>query len=265
MPKYRESLPQLEGDIYLTDGGLETTLIYKEGLELPQGAAFDLLKNEDGRNKLLQYFEGYIEIATKNRVGFILESPTWRASSAWGEKLGYSDKELAEFNQQSIELLQRLRDKHETERSPIVISGCIGPMGEAYKADTQVSEKDAENYHRQQILTFAETQADMVSAFTMTSSTEAIGVTRAAMEAKIPVVISFTVETDGKLPSGELLKDAIKKVDDATDEAPAYFMINCAHPLHFNMVLEPNNLSIQRIRGVRIHGSTKGHAKLMEP
>ena len=262
MAKYREDLPQIEGGIFLTDGGLETTLIFNEGLNLPEFAAFDLLKNDEGREKLNQYFSGYAEIARKNKIGFILESPTWRASSIWGEKLGYSNKNLKDFNHKAIELLQEVRGKFENEETQIVISGCIGPMSDNYDPKILVSEDEAQGYHSQQIASFAETEADMISAFTMSNVTEAIGVTRAAVEAKMPVVISFAVEPDGKLPSGVTLQDAIKKVDDATDEAPAYYMINCAHSLHFNRVLVQNNRYIQRIRGIRAHSSNKSRAEL---
>jgi S-methylmethionine-dependent homocysteine/selenocysteine methylase len=264
MAKYRNDLPQLNGNCFLTDGGLETTLIFHNGLELPEFAAFDLLKNEEGCDLLYKYFSTYAAIAREHNVGFILESPTWRASSTWGEKLGYSEEDLADMNRKAILLLKDVRDEYETENTMMVISGCMGSMGDGYSANDKMSEEEAEQYHATQIGAFRETEADLVSAFTMTYPEEAIGLTRAAMSAGMPVVISFTVETDGKLPSGEKLKDAIKKVDRATDSTPVYYMLNCAHPTHFEDTLSTGESWQKRIRGIRANASAKSHAELDE-
>lgn len=264
MAKYRNSLPQLNGDLFLTDGGLETTLIFHEGLELPYFAAFDLLKNEKGRETLYKYFSTYAAIARDHNVGLILESATWRASPDWGEKLGYSREALADINHKAIELLHDIRNEYENEKTKVVISGCIGPQGDGYKPADLMSEEEAERYHTTQIVTFSETDADLVAAFTMTYVEEAIGLTRAAESAGMPVVISFTVEMDGKLPTGQTLKDAIEKVDMATNDTPAYYMINCAHPTHFEGALASGEPWLQRIRGVRANASTKSHAELDE-
>ena len=104
----------------------------------------------------------------------------------------------------------------------------------------------------------------MVTVLTMTYAEEAIGITRAAVESGLPVVISFTLETDGRLPSGQALGEAIQQVDEDTESAPAYYMINCAHPTHFEDVLEPGAPWIDRIRGLRANASTKSHAELDE-
>lgn len=132
MAKYRESLPQLSGELVLTDGGIETTLIFHEGLDLPYFAAFDLLKHAAGQAALRNYFHTYAEIAQKYSVGIILESATWRASADWGAKLGYSTDALAAANRQAIAMLREIRDEFESERTPMVISGCIGPRGDGY-------------------------------------------------------------------------------------------------------------------------------------
>jgi S-methylmethionine-dependent homocysteine/selenocysteine methylase len=195
-------------------------------------------------------------------LGFILESDTWRASSEWGKKLGYSKEALVDINRKAIELLQDIRTEYENEKSKMVISGCIGSQGDGYNPTDMMSEEEAERYHTVQIETFSETQADLVSAFTMTNTAEVIGLTRAAKSAGMPVVISFTVETDGKLPSGQTLKEAIEKVDKATNNTPVYYMVNCAHPTHFEGALAPGESWAQRIRGIRANASTKSHAEL---
>ena len=264
MPKYRHSLPQLNNELFLTDGGIETTLIFHEGFNLPHVAAFTLLAQELGRRALDDYFRRHAAIARHYGVGFILESVTWRANRDWAEKIGYSTEELAEANRSAIRMLEVLRSEFESSRCKAVISGCVGPRGDGYVADEIMSEGEAEAYHAEQIGTFAGTTADMVAAITMTNVPEAIGITRAAAAEGMPVAISFTTETDGRIPSGESLREAIEAVDEATGKAPAYYMINCAHPTHFEDALEAGEDWVQRIRGIRANASRMSHAELDE-
>ena len=264
MAKYRNDLPVLHDSLFITDGGLETTLVFHEGMELPEFAAFPLMDNAKGRTLLTAYFRQYLAIALQQCTGFILDSPTWRASAGWGKKLGYSDEALDKINRDSIQLLVELRDEYETGQSRVVISGCIGPRGDGYATGEKMSTDEAAAYHGTQIDTFSRTQADLVTAYTMNYTEEAIGITRAANAAQIPVVIGFTVETDGRLPSGQRLGDAINAVDDASRHAPAWYMINCAHPTHFNEVLSAGETWTDRIRAVRANASTKSHAELDE-
>lgn len=264
MTKYRTRLPQLDGGLFLTDGGIETTLIFHEGLDLPHFAAFDLLREQSGKDTLRDYFVRHASIATSDGVGFILESPTWRASADWGDKLGYSEEALAVANRESIELMTDVRDALASEATPIVISGCVGPRGDGYGPADLMTPEQAEAYHAKQIRTFSETDADMVTAITMTNVDEAIGITRAAQAPGMPVAISFTVETDGRLPTGQLLKEAIEAVDRATDSGPAYYMINCAHPTHFETTLAAGEPWTKRLRGIRANASVCSHAELDE-
>jgi S-methylmethionine-dependent homocysteine/selenocysteine methylase len=261
-PKYRHRLPQLGGELFLTDGGIETTLIFHDRLDLPCFAAFDLLKDEAGMAALSRYFARYAATARDRGVGFVLESPTWRANPDWGRKMGYSDAALAKANRKAIGLMASIRDAHETARSPMVISGCVGPRGDGYDPGALMSPEEAEAYHAWQVGIFAETAADLVTAITMTSANEAIGVARAARAADMPVVISFTLETDGRLPTGEGLDEAITAVDVATGRAPAYFMINCAHPTHFSQLLAGDAPWAGRLRGLRANASRRSHAEL---
>jgi len=262
--KYRSRLPQLDGALFLSDGGIETTLIFHDRLELPYFAAFHLLKDAEGRAAVRKYYTRYAEIAREGGFGFILESPTWRASSDWGKKLGYSEAALAQANHASIALMQELREEFETERTPIVVSGCIGPRGDGYDPGQLMSPQEAESYHASQIGTFSETDVDMVTAITMTNANEAIGVTRAAQNAGVPVAISFTLETDGRLPTGESLQQVIERVDKSTAAGPAYYMINCAHPTHFEDTLSRAGAWVQRVRGMRANASKRSHQELNE-
>ncbi|HJU31447.1 MAG TPA: homocysteine S-methyltransferase family protein [Hyphomicrobiaceae bacterium] len=265
MTKHRGHLPQLDGGLYLTDGGIETCLIFLEGLDLPHFAAFHLLQEQAGREALRRYFERYMRIAADDGHGFILESPTWRASSDWGEKLGYSRAALAAVNRDAILLMHELRDVSEGHGMPVVVSGCVGPRGDGYDPGQVMTAKESESYHAAQIEVFAGAGADMITAITMTNVNEAVGVARAAGQAGMPVAISFTVETDGRLPTGDSLESAISAVDAATGGAPAYYMINCAHPTHFADRLESGGVSwMSRVRGVRANASRRSHAELNE-
>ena len=262
-PRYRASLAQLDGVLLLADGGMGTSLIFHEGLELPHFCAFPLLDDPAGREILRRYFRPYLRLAREHAMGFLLDSgPTWRASADWGEKLGYSAAELADVNRLGIEMMCALRDELEDESAPVVISGCLGPRGDGYEPGNLMTPDEAGRYHAPQIETFAGTAADQVTAMTLTYAEEAVGITRAAEAAEIPVVISFTVETDGRLPTGQSLRDAIELVDEATSAGPAYYMINCAHPTHFARILEAGSGWTDRIRGVRLNASRMSHAEL---
>ncbi|MET0441686.1 MAG: homocysteine S-methyltransferase family protein [Casimicrobiaceae bacterium] len=263
MSKYRHGLPQLGPAVFLTDGGLETTLLFHDGVDLPYFAAFDLLKSDDGRATLRRYFERYSGIAKARGMGLVLETPTWRANPDWGAKLGYDASALAAVNRQAVDLLLDVRRDHESAATPIVISGNLGPRGDGYVAGKRMSADEAADYHDPQVATFAQTDADMVAAFTMNYVEEAVGAVRAAQSHAMPVAISFTVETDGRLPSGMPLAEAIDATDRATG-GPAYYMINCAHPTHFERVVRDDARLRERVRGLRANASRRSHAELDE-
>lgn len=262
MGKYRNHLPQMGDRLFLTDGGLETTLIFHDGIDLPCFAAFDLLRDQAGIAALSRYFDRYVAIARARGLGVVLEAPTWRANLDWGVKLGYDADTLADANRKAIGLMLEIRADAETPATPMVISGNIGPRGDGYQADNRMTPDAAQAYHAQQIETFADADADLVSAFTINYVEEAVGIVRAAREAATPVVISFTVETDGRLPSGDGLGKAIARTDAETDSYAAYYMINCAHPTHFRHVLDDGGNWRERIRGLRANASCRSHAEL---
>ncbi len=263
MAKYRNDLPLTKGGTFISDGGMETTLIFHEGIELPHFASFVLLAHEEGRQQLRRYYEPYLAIARERGVGFVLDTPTWRANPDWGVKLGYGPEALKEANRAAIRLLEELRAEWESEATPCVIAGTIGPRGDGYKAGA-MSAEEAQEYHSLQVAAFAEAGADIVAAYTLTSVDEAIGIARAAKAHGMPCSISFTVETDGRLVSGRRLGAAIEAVDAATGVSPLYYMINCAHPTHFASALNRGESWVGRVHGVRANASTRSHAELDE-
>lgn len=263
MPKYRDALPQLNGGMFLSDGGMETTLIFHDGVDLPHFASFVLLDSEDGRGRLKSYYEKYLTIARDRGVGFVLDSATWRANPDWGAKLGYDRDALKAVNVASIALLEELRAAWESPATPCVVSGAIGPRGDGYKAGN-MDAQEAEAYHAAQISAFAEAGADMVAAYTLTNIDEAIGIARAARAHGIACAIAFTLETDGRLVTGRTLQDAIETVDRETGGYPAYYLVNCAHPTHFESALAAGEPWMKRILGIKANASTKSHAELDE-
>ncbi len=274
MPRHRTALPQLGGGLFLTDGGLETTLIFHDGIDLPIFAAFDLLNTSKGEEALGRYYRQYAAIARRHRTGLVLESATWRANADWASLLGYDRESLEGVNLRAIKMLEEIRDELESGNGSggaggirpgeIAISGCVGPRGDGYIIGDAMSEREAERYHAEQVVTFADSRADMVSAFTINYAEEGIGIVRAARKTGIPVVISFTVETDGNLPSGQPIGEAIGQVDVATAGYTSYYMINCAHPTHFDHLLTGGERWVERIGGLRANASRCSHAELDE-
>ncbi|AYD01882.1 homocysteine S-methyltransferase family protein [Neorhizobium sp. NCHU2750] len=263
MKNDRQSLPHPGEAIFLTDGGLETTLIFHRGLDLPHFASFPLIDDEAGRAELDAYYGTYLSIARDKGCGFVLDTPTWRANPDWAAKLGYDLASLRAINIRSVDYIAGLREKWRKPGMPILLNGVIGPRGDAYQQG-QMSVAEAEDYHAHQIGAFAETPVDMLSAVTLNTTEEAIGVTRAAKAVGLPVVISFTVETDGRLAGGMPLREAIETTDGMTDNGPAYYMINCAHPVHFEGILADSEGWQERIGGLRANASSKSHAELDE-
>jgi len=264
MTTERNRLRLLDEHLFMTDGGLETTLIFHDGIELPYFAAFDLLQTEAGTECLRRYYRRYATLAQGFRLGLVLESPTWRASRDWGAKLGYDRERLAEANRRGVALMHEVRAAYETPSSPMLVSGNIGPRGDGYRVDNAMSVRQAFDYHAEQIDTFARCGVDLVSVFTMNTVSEAVGVVLAARAAELPAVVSFTLETDGRLPSGETLAQAIEATDAATDGHAVHYMINCAHPTHFADVLREGGAWGARVRGLRANASRRSHAELDE-
>ncbi len=255
------TLPQLtSARPFLTDGGLETTLVYVNEIDLPDFAAFPLLDSDEGRDAMRSYYGPYLDLAENQGVGIVLDTPTWRASLDWGARLSFDAIRLAAINRHAVEFVAALAAERPGLQS--IVNGVIGPRGDGYIVGSAMSAAEAAAYHGLQARAFAEAGAEMISAVTMTYADEAIGITRAASAVSLPAVISLTVETDGRLPSGQTLGDAIAQIDAAAPTAPAYYMVNCAHPTHFIDHLDASAGWVGRIRGVRANASTMSHAEL---
>jgi homocysteine S-methyltransferase len=247
---------------WVTDGGLETDLIFHHDVDLPEFAAYPLVGSEHGRDLLRGYYEAYAGIAAAAGAGLRLEAPTWRANPDWGARLGHDARTLADVNREAVSMLQGLAEEWRDRVSEILVTGMIGPRGDGYAAGPVVDADEAADYHQPQVRAFAEAGAGAVTALTLTDAGEAIGVVRAADSYGLPVTVSFTVEPDGRLPDGTPLADAIDRVDEAAP--PAYFLVNCAHPTHLRPGLADLGDRAGRIHGIRSNASTQTHAELDE-
>lgn len=242
------------------DAGLETAMIFHEGFELPEFASFVLLDDPRGRAALGRWFDGFVALAKAGGTGFVLDTATWRANMGWAAALGLDEAGIAKVNAEAVAFARAWRDRHETAALPILINGVIGPSGDGYRVEVSRAADEAERIHNPQVRALAAAGADMVTAVTMTHVEEAIGVARAAQAAGLPHVLSFTVETDGNLPSGQDLQEALAEVEAATGGSALFYMVNCAHPSHFAHRLEGPMRG--RIGGLRANASRLSHAEL---
>jgi len=248
---------------YMTDGGMETTLIYHQGIELPHFAAIVLLQNESGIQTLTDYYRTYLDKAVHYQTGFILESPTWRGGMHWAEALSLTHDQLKSLHATNAALMHQLRSEYAHQLPHILISGCVGPAGDGYLASQIDDLSHFLKVHQPQMAWLASRDIDLISAFTFNTITEAEAIARLAAHYHKPVVISFTLETDGNLPSGATLEEAITYLD-ALPCPPEYYMLNCVHPNHFVPLWQQDKhkLYIKRIKGLRTNASCKSHEEL---
>ncbi len=256
------NLPNPGGAPFLIDGGLETCLIFLDGFELPSFASFVLLDSPAGVEGLKNYYRRFLDVAATQGTGFVLDSPTWRASPDWGASLGYDKERLETANRRAIALLDEVRAER-ADQGSILINASIGPRGDGYDPGKLMTANEACDYHRWQLAALADAGADMATALTMTNLAEADGIAAAAREIGIPVAVSFTVETDGLLPTGMALAEAVARIEDLHGDAVAFYGINCAHPSHFDGALDDDLLRV-RIGAIRANASRMSHAELDE-
>ncbi|MBZ5738721.1 homocysteine S-methyltransferase family protein [Nocardioides mangrovi] len=247
----------LAGARHVSDGGLETDLIFHHGVDLPEFAAFPLVEDDAGRALLRDYYDGYAAVARRAGAGLTMESPTWRANPDWGARVGYDAAGLDRANTAAIGFLRGLADGYDLPDVRVI--GAIGPRGDGYVAGERVDPDEAADYHSAQVAAFAGAGADLVAAYTLTGAEEGIGIVRAARAAGVPVLVGFTVETDGRLPDGTSLREAVERVDAAAE--PDGYVVNCAHPTHIAPGLEAGDW-LSRIVQVNPNASTMTHEEL---
>ncbi|MEO8105872.1 MAG: homocysteine S-methyltransferase family protein [Actinomycetes bacterium] len=261
MVQPRAGLSAMSGEVFLTDSGIETDLIYNHGLDLPDFAPFPLLETAEGRATLQQYFREHLDVARERGLGVVFETPTWRASPDWGARLGYDLSQLAVLNEQAVDLLLNLRDTAGAGMS-FVISGTLGPRHDGYDAEAVMTADQAAEYHSWQVGVLTASGVDVISAFTIDYVAEGLGIVNASAEAQVPSVISFTTDEQGDLPDGSSVAGAIERIDVEAVAPPAYYMLNCTHPQHITRMLSEGGQWRDRLRGLRANSSPSG---LVEP
>ncbi len=239
---------------WVTDGGLETDLLFHRGLDLPEFAAFPLVERPESAQVLRDYYRDYAGIAAAAGAGLVLETPTWRANRDWGARLGYDADALDRVNRAAVDLVRGEAPAGTSTR----LSGVVGPRGDGYVAAGHRAEEAAE-YHRPQVASLAAAGVDVVHAMTLSEVAEAVGVVEAARAVGVPVGVSFTVETDGRLPDGTPLRDAVAQADALA--AADWYGVNCAHPAHLLPALDGGAWQ-ERLQCFRPNASTLTHAEL---
>ncbi len=258
----KRRLPEANDRLFLTEAGIETTMMYKKDWEFRHFCLFELLQNDRFVDDLRTYHTGLIEVAVEHKVGHLLDGVHYRASPDWGALLGMSEQQLADLTAKGIEIYSELSQEYATEDTPIPVGCCIGPRGDAYNADLVMSAEEAEEYHSVQIATAKSAGADFISALTFNHIEEAIGITRAASAAEIPIIMSFSLGREAVLKTGPTIGDAIEAVEVATDRAPLFYMINCNHPIDFAPAIAAPGRWIDRLKGVRPNASSLDHGIL---
>jgi homocysteine S-methyltransferase len=258
----KRRMPTVEDPLFLTEAGIETTLMYKNGWELQHFCLFERMREDRFMADLEAYHRRLIEVALERGVGHLLDGVHYRASPDWSAKLNMSDSELKQLTEKGLALYQELSEEYATEATPIPVGCCIGPRGDAYGTGHEMSPEEAQDYHTIQIETAKQAGADFVSALTFNRIDEAIGLARAAEAAGLPVIVSFSLTKDARLNSGPSLDEAVTAVDAATDEAPLFYMINCNHPVDFSPALDAPGDWINRLQGIRANASSLDHGML---
>lgn len=251
---------------HVSDGGLETDLIFHRGVDLPEFAAYPLIWTAEGRTLLVEYFADYASVAAAAAAGLVLETPTWRANPDWGRRLGHHRTDLHDANSRCVDLLRGLAQRWTDSLDDVQVRGMVGPRGDGYRPGT-VDPDEAAEYHLPQLTAFAASGADSASVLTLTDPGEAIGVARSAQAVGLALTVGFTVDTDGRVPGGQTLADAVSEVDAVCP--PDSYMINCAHPRHVLAGIgsqhdDDATTWRDRITGLRCNASLQSHAELDE-
>lgn len=247
--------PMGSGEIFLTEGGSETEILYRHGFELPEFAMFPLLDDPRAAAAMRAMFCAQLDVAAEFGLSFLLSGLDYRASPDWGAKLGYSPAALAEANLAAIGFLREIAEGYHGQIPQLLIGGILGPRGDAYGLNRDITTESAEDYHAVQLETLKAAEVDFACALTFNNAPEAIGAARAASKIGVPLSISLTLDSTHRLKSGPSLAEAIAEIDaEAGEHAPDFYLLNCSHPLEYEPAIEPGDW-IARLRGVRPNAS----------
>lgn len=251
MTTARTLFPRRDGLLYLTEGGTETEIIYRHGHGLREFAMFELMDRPAALADLGDMYRRYLDAAARHGFGALMAGFDYRASPDWGKKLGYSRAGLEEVQHRCIAFLRDAAAPYRQELPDVAICGCVGPRGDAYALNRTITAEEAEDYHSVQIATLKDCGVDLVWAATINNVPEAVGISRAAARAGLPLNLSFTLTETHRLRSGPSLREAIARTDaEAGAARPDSYGVNCSHPVEFEPALEPGDW-LRRIRSLR--------------
>jgi homocysteine S-methyltransferase len=247
--------PAGSGELFLTEGGSETEIMYRHGYELPEFAMFPLLENPTARAAMRGMYCEQLDVAAEHGLSFLLTGMDYRASPDWGAKLGYSAQALADANIAAIDFLRDIAQDYAGQIPRLLVGGILGPRGDAYSLNQTITAASAEDYHAVQLQTLKRAGVDFAIAQTINNIPEAVGIARAAAAINMPLSISLTLDSSGRLKSGPSLGEAITEIDRLSDDtAPAFYMLNCSHPVEYAPAITANGWT-HRLRGVRPNAS----------
>jgi len=256
----------------LTGGGIETYLLFIQNLELREFCGFELyMQPEELRRAEEAFLRPTADAALESGCDLLVDAMTWRAQTDYLRALGYDDALLETINQDAVRwvrgFIERWRSSNPgAQETTLFVSGDVGPRGDGYRVEGEIPIEAALAYHKRQIDALASAGADVIAALTMTNVNESIAIVRAARESGLPCIVSPTVETDGRTPEGISLGSFIERVDAATEAAPLFYMVNCAHPSHLDATLRSAKQRkegwLDRFEGLRANASCKSHEEL---
>ncbi|HEY8592653.1 MAG TPA: homocysteine S-methyltransferase family protein [Sphingomicrobium sp.] len=256
--------PFLSGLRYLAEGGQETELMYGHGFELPKFALFPLLDDAAAVVQLKAMYEAVLQVAVRHRMSVMLGGLDYRASPDWAGLLGIDAVRLADYQHRSVAFLREVAEPYLEKLPHILVSGIVGPQGDAYERNQTVTASSAEAYHGTQMDNLASAGVDLVQAMTFTSSHEAIGVIRAAQARELPIVVSFMTDSPDEPGGQRSFRQTIEDVDRATDSYALFYGINCAHPREFEPLLRDQGEWLNRIGLLRPNASAKDKVELCQ-
>jgi len=269
-------VPTTARPLWVTDGGLEADLIHHHGVDLPGSAAFPLLGTTEGRALLTSYYSGFAQVARRTGTGLLLETPTWRANPDWVVALGGSPQDVRRINLESVVFLAGLGEMllasgalstaaktgtsgRQSDDGAFQVRGVIGPKGNGYLPERRPTAEEFADYHSVQAAALCDGGVSWVTAYTLSTLAEAVGVVRAARAHSLKVGICFTVESDGRLPDGSPVAAAVEELWQRS--APDGLLLNCASPSHIVRALEDDGWG-RLVTGLRVDASGPSHAEL---
>jgi homocysteine S-methyltransferase len=218
-----------------------------------------LIYDEAGKASLSEIYQGYLEIAAKAELPFLMCTPTWRANRERVQQSGVDSK----INIDSARFLQNLRDECSTDSQLAKIGGMIGCKNDSYQPELGLSLREAEIFHQWQIDQLASADVDYLIAVTLPNVQEAMGIAKAMSGTGLPYIISFVISRNGNILDGTSLTDAISLIDSESDNKPLGYMINCAYPGFLCAGSQPATL-FDRLIGIQANASSLDHGELDE-